>query len=595
MARVATASWVSGTVAPARLRLYHFAFILLTTLLAMAITWPSVSSETTLYRSSATVIFDAKALPGLTGEGKPTAGLLNSEAEIGELLKANYERLGSRTTSLQWQLVAPGTLSVTGETPNPQEALSLTEVAAEKLSIRLYNQAGDAALHEVLDTYFWQALSHAASESKANTLLAELLRTSAVEGVQAQNGRRSLDQLSVSDQFALTRRLEVLWDLKKLDVRKADLTLRAAKTPTALAVATEQQRGANAAAKAVGAFTNYMYATYQTIFYPLMQNSAYIKQAPLAATVVPSYKWLKLGVAAVVGLLGGLLTVLIDRSVGIVPTLLDLWGYRELVRNLVSRDLKARYKNSLLGYFWSLLNPLLTMMIFWLVFSVLLRNDIPQFPVFLIVALLPWNYAVTSVSGGMRSTLDNAHLIKKVYFPRAILPISVVLSNLVNYLLALPVMLVVMFGVQLVSTGHIQVSWTFLYLPVIIIIQTIFLIGLNLLLATSSVFFRDTTHIVDILIQLWIFITPIFFSLEAVTKGNLLAAKMVRWLNPMASLVDFYRDILYGHAIPGALVPAPPSLPALDGVFRTLVTALIILAIGAYVFQRNSSRFGEEL
>ncbi|MBA3943681.1 MAG: ABC transporter permease [Herpetosiphonaceae bacterium] len=326
-----------------------------------------------------------------------------------------------------------------------------------------------------------------------------------------------------------------------------------------------------------------------------MQNSAYIKQAPLAATVVPSYKWLKLGVAAVVGLLGGLLTVLIDRSVGIVPTLLDLWGYRELVRNLVSRDLKARYKNSLLGYFWSLLNPLLTMMIFWLVFSVLLRNDIPQFPVFLIVALLPWNYAVTSVSGGMRSTLDNAHLIKKVYFPRAILPISVVLSNLVNYLLALPVMLVVMFGVQLVSTGHIQVSWTFLYLPVIIIIQTIFLIGLNLLLATSSVFFRDTTHIVDILIQLWIFITPIFFSLEAVTKGNLLAAKMVRWLNPMASLVDFYRDILYGHAIPGALVPAPPSLPALDGVFRTLVTALIILAIGAYVFQRNSSRFGEEL
>jgi lipopolysaccharide transport system permease protein len=105
-----------------------------------------------------------------------------------------------------------------------------------------------------------------------------------------------------------------------------------------------------------------------------------------------------------------------------------------------------------------------------------------------------------------------------------------------------------------------------------------------------AVFFRDTTHIIDILIQLWIFLTPVFYTLETVTQGNLVAATAVRWLNPMASLVDFYRDILYGQASNPI-----PGIPALDGVLRTLLTALVILAVGAYVFHRNSARFGEEL
>ena len=127
-------------------------------------------------------------------------------------------------------------------------------------------------------------------------------------------------------------------------------------------------------------------------------------------------------------------------------------------------------------------------------------------------------------------------------------------------------------------------------MPVILAIQVIFLAGMALLLSTVSVFFRDTTHIIDILIQLWIFLTPVFYSLEAVTRGNVVAAKAVRWLNPMASLVDFYRDVLYGQP-----TNPVPGLPALDGVFRTLLTALVILALGAYVFHRNSGRFGEEL
>jgi lipopolysaccharide transport system permease protein len=213
-----------------------------------------------------------------------------------------------------------------------------------------------------------------------------------------------------------------------------------------------------------------------------------------------------------------------------------------------------------------------------------------MFPIFLLVGLLPWNFAVSAVSGGMRAIIDNSNLVKKVYFPREILPITVVLANLVNYLLALPVMFAVMAAVQLTVLHELRFSWVFAFLPVILVIQIIFLIGITLFLSTVAIFFRDTTHIIDIFIQMWIFLTPVFYSLDVVTQGNVIAAKAVRWLNPMASLVDFYRDILYGQ--PGSLTP---GLPALDGVFRTLLTALIILAVGAYVFHHNSAHFGEEL
>jgi lipopolysaccharide transport system permease protein len=336
----------------------------------------------------------------------------------------------------------------------------------------------------------------------------------------------------------------------------------------------------------------HLYDTYNTRFDVRSQAPAFLSQDANTASAIPTYTLLKLLIAGAFGLVGGVVTVLLDRTVGIARKLIELWAYRELIRNMVARDLKARYKNSILGYFWSLLNPLMTMLIFWLVFSVLLRNDIPMFPIFLLVGLLPWNFAVTSVSGGMRAIIDNSNLVKKVYFPREILPITVVLANLVNYLLALPVMLLVMAGIQLTVLHHLQFSWTFAFLPVILMIQIVFLFGVTLFLSTIAIFFRDTTHIIDIFIQLWIFLTPVFYSLEAVTQGNVIAAKAVRWLNPMASLVDFYRDILYGQ--PNNPIPTP-GLPALDGVFRTLLTALVILAIGAYVFHHNSGRFGEEI
>ncbi len=269
----------------------------------------------------------------------------------------------------------------------------------------------------------------------------------------------------------------------------------------------------------------------------------------------------------------------------ILDRLREVWSYRELIRNLVVRDLKVRYRNSVLGIAWSWANPLLMMLVYTMVFNFLAgRSDLPHFHVFVLCALLPWNFFAASVGGATASIVGNAHLVKKVYFPREILPISIVLSNLINFLIALPVF----FGLALVSGAPIT-RWALL-LPIPILVQLIFCIGVCLILATLNVFYRDTQIIMNVLMMAWFFVTPIFYPITQVPRAAQVfglpfdAQLWLRRLNPMASVINSYRDLLYRGA--------PTSL---DFLLRTAVTALIVLVVGYLVFLRYSPRFGEEV
>jgi len=268
--------------------------------------------------------------------------------------------------------------------------------------------------------------------------------------------------------------------------------------------------------------------------------------------------------------------------------LTELWHYRELIRNLVVRDLKVRYRNSVLGVLWSLVNPLLMMAVFTVVFTVMTPSNIRKFPVFALCALLPWNFFSSSVIGSIRSIVDNAPLVRKVYFPREVLPISIVLANLVNFLIAL----IVLFAFILLFRVPLTV-WALL-LPLVIIVQVIFTIGVGLILATVNVFYRDTQVIMEVLMLAWFFLTPIFYPISILPHNYRLWGLNIdvwRWthiLNPMASLIATYRVILYGNGYGGAP-------PAFDFFLRTTVTALGVLVMGAMVFYRYSRVFGEEL
>ncbi|HEX5691118.1 MAG TPA: ABC transporter permease, partial [Roseiflexaceae bacterium] len=162
-----------------------------------------------------------------------------------------------------------------------------------------------------------------------------------------------------------------------------------------------------------------------------------------------------------------------------------------------------------------------------------------------------------------------------------------------------PMMLLLMAVVQLLYPplqGRLNFSWTFAYLPVLLVIQTLFLAGVALFTSALAVFFRDFVHLIGILLQFWFFLTPVLYTLDSikVSIGGVALATVVRWLNPMASLIDFYREILYGNVVGPGQVPTP-GLPALNSVLRVLVTAVIVLTVGYWFFQRQSGRFGEEI
>ena len=263
----------------------------------------------------------------------------------------------------------------------------------------------------------------------------------------------------------------------------------------------------------------------------------------------------------------------------------DLIEYRELVASLVVRELKARYKNSVLGFLWSLLNPLGMMLVFTVVFTVFWPdNQVDNYPVFLLCGLLPWNYFSAGIMGSIHSIVGNAGLVKKIYFPREILPIAAVLAQLVNFLLAL----VVLFAVLIAFHANIS-SWVWV-LPLVILIQTCFMLGMALILSTLNVFYRDVAMVMDVVMLAWFFLTPIFYPIERLPRSyELLGISLdVHWLmhvlNPMSSLISAYRDLLYwGY------------LTDIYFLSRTIITALLVLVFGYWLFVRFSGRFGEEV
>lgn len=269
----------------------------------------------------------------------------------------------------------------------------------------------------------------------------------------------------------------------------------------------------------------------------------------------------------------------------------ELFRYRELVRNLVARDLKTRYKNSVLGFFWSLANPLLMMAVFTVVFTYMMpTRSIPHFPIFALSAILPWNFFTSSLMSSVHSIVGNAHLIKKVYFPREVLPLSAVLANLVNFSLALVVLFVMLYAAGIGLT-----RWVIL-LPLVMLVQLAFTLGLAFLLSTLNVFYRDTAMIMDVLLLAWFFLTPVMYPMEILPAQSVVfgltipVQRLTYILNPMASLVASYRSILYGSIQGG-----PPGPPALDFFLRTAVTSFIVLLLGYWVFARYRATFGEEI
>jgi len=251
------------------------------------------------------------------------------------------------------------------------------------------------------------------------------------------------------------------------------------------------------------------------------------------------------------------------------------WLYvRDLLQTLVARNMKLRYKRSVMGFAWSLLNPLAQLLVFSFVFTTVLPLNIPNYTVFLFTGLLPWTWFSGGLIEATEAIVGNRELIRRPGFPIAVLPVITLVSHLVHFILALPVLLL------FILAAKTTLTWTVLALPLIITVQFVFMLSLAYLLSTIHVTFRDTQYLLNILLLLGFYLTPVFYDSTAVPPRF----HLIYSLNPMYHLINAYRAILLHGVWPDFV-----SLSLVAGA------SLALLLIGYRYFLGTSSQFVEEL
>lgn len=250
----------------------------------------------------------------------------------------------------------------------------------------------------------------------------------------------------------------------------------------------------------------------------------------------------------------------------------ELFKYREFLVTSVHKDIRGKYKGSFLGILWSFINPLLTTFIYSIIFSVLLRSTQEHYVVFVIIGVLPWTWFTTTMS--MTNTyLINGGIIKKVYFPREILSISVVTSGLINYLISCIIILL------FVIFSGIGLSFNLLFLPLVLIVQYILQLGLFMIVSSIDVYVRDLEYIVNFFVQMLFYATPILYSVDMFGKF-----KWLLNLNPLTTIIGSYRNIFY--------YKTAPNFEALGLVF---LFSLAVLIVGTLIFKKLEKGFAEEV
>lgn len=249
--------------------------------------------------------------------------------------------------------------------------------------------------------------------------------------------------------------------------------------------------------------------------------------------------------------------------------------YRDLLVLLVQKDLKVKYRGAALGVFWSLLNPLLMMVVYTVVFSVLVRFSVPRYPIFILSALLPWNAFTSAVGTSVQSLLHNGNLIRRVHFPVEFLPLTTVLSSLVNLLLGFGLLTVF----ALVMGQPLGVP--LLALPLVVLLQLLITAGIALAVSALTVYFRDLEHLVGVGLTVLFFITPILYP-ASLFSGKRMGVVLA--LNPFSWLAASYQAIWHENSW--------PSGAHLGGLFAA---AVISLVAGILIFRRLQPRFAEEV
>lgn len=252
----------------------------------------------------------------------------------------------------------------------------------------------------------------------------------------------------------------------------------------------------------------------------------------------------------------------------------EIYNYRELLRTSVKKEIRGKYKGAWLGVLWSYLNPILMLMVYSFVFTNIMKIQIDNYSMFLFTALIPWTFFITSISQGSLSTVANGSLMKKVYFPREIIPISSVTANATNFLISSLIVVV-----SLLVSG-VGLSVYALFFPLILLLQYILILGITFITSSLTVYARDLEHIISVFLMALFYATPIVYSIDMIPEQY----RFIMSLNPVAPIIQGYRDILFYK-----------KLPNFESLGIVTLISLVILFCGYLMFKRFERNFVEEL
>ena len=253
----------------------------------------------------------------------------------------------------------------------------------------------------------------------------------------------------------------------------------------------------------------------------------------------------------------------------------NIYAYRDMIYSLVRRELRGRYKGSVLGFLWTYINPLCQVIVYSAVFSVIFRVNIDKFYLYLIIGMMPWTFFSSSVQGGSTCIRAQSDMVKKIYFPREVIPIAYVTSTFVNMLLSF----IIVFLAVIISGFGFSLT-TLLYLPLIMIIEYLLALGIAFIVSSITVYFRDLEQIIGVLMMAWIYVTPIMYNMECVPEQY----RPLIVLNPMTPIVEVYHQILYYR-----ITPTTNYLLLAGGV------SVAVFIIGFLVFAKLDRNFAEEM
>lgn len=251
-----------------------------------------------------------------------------------------------------------------------------------------------------------------------------------------------------------------------------------------------------------------------------------------------------------------------------------IYDYRELLKTNVKKEIRGKYKNSFLGVLWSFLNPLLQIAVYAIVFPLILKNDQANYVIFLCSALIPWTFFATTFTRSAATIIENGNIIKKVYFPREIMPISIVTSEAVNFLISTIIIIVFVLLYGLGLTKYI------IYYPLVLLIQYLFLLAISLVVSCITVYIRDLQHLIGVALQLLFYATPIVYAGDTIPEQFM----WILNINPMTHIINGYRDIFYNQTKP-------------DIINLLVLGAIMVVAciIGYIIFNKLQKGFAEEL